>query len=133
MTEKLGIIHALRKAVDALKELSEKEYTTADRKAFALRAFHEVNQPEFFDPAYGDYFAWTEDAEYGGSDIESAADQIELEDYQLVQLTRVVHVPDVFVVAIPNAEGDIEYEVFDTEEEAEARANAAEEAALAAG
>lgn len=133
MTEKLNIIAALRKAVEALKTLSEKDYSTEERKAYALRAFHEANQVEFFDPAFGDYFAWTEDEDYGGSDLETACDAIDMEAYNLVQLTRVVRLPDVFVIALPGDNNTIDYEVFDTEDEAEARATAAEEAAEAAG
>lgn len=131
MSEK-NIIAALRNAVEALKTLSEKDFATVDRKAFALRAFHECNMPEYFDPNFGDYFAWTDDEEYGGSDIETACDMIEMEAYNLVQLTRVVRLPDVFVVALPDGEA-IKYEVYDSEDEADKRATAVEEAAQAAG
>lgn len=131
MSEKLNVIAALRKAVEALKELSEKDFVTAERKAFALRAFHEANQKEFFDPNFGDYFAWTDDEEFGGSDIDSACDMIEMEPYNLVQLTRVVRLPDVFVICVPDGDS-IKYEVYDTEDEADAAATAAEEAAGAA-
>jgi hypothetical protein len=124
-----NIIVALRKAVEALHVLSEKDFATADRKAYALRAYHEANNAAYFDPSFGDYFAWSEDSDYGGSDIESACDQIEIEEYQIVQLTRVAALPDIFVVAIPDKDGNIEYETYDTEKEADDRATAAEEAA----
>ena len=122
----MNLLSALRNAIEALKTLSEKDFATADRKAFALRAFHEANQPEFFDPAYGDYFAWSDDADYSGSDLETACEQIEIEAGQIVQLTRVASLPDIYVVAIENKEGELELEAYDTEEEADKRANAAE-------
>ena len=122
------IIHALQKAVEALKTLSEKDFATADRKAYALRVFHEINQPEYFDPAYGDFFCWADDGDYSGTDIESVCDAIEIEPYHLVQLQRSITLSDVFVVAIPGTDDSLEYEVFSTEAEAEDRANAAEEA-----
>lgn len=124
--EKLNIIAALRKATHALKTLSEKDFKTEERKAFALAAFHECNQAEFFNPEFGDYFAWTEDEDFGGSDVATACNTIEdFDPYMVVQLTRVVRLPDVYVTQL----ADGTYETFDTEEEADARATAAEEAA----
>lgn len=127
--EKLNIVAALRVANEALKTLSEKDFTTEERKAFALQAFHQTNQPEFYNPEFGDYFAWTEDEDFGGSDVGTAIGTIDMQDFDIVELTRVTRLPNVYAVALPNGE----YETFDSEEEAEARANAAEEAAKSAG
>lgn len=134
--KEMTIIDALRTAIDALKTLSEKDFKTEERKAFAHKAFETINRAEFFDPAFGSFFSWTEDPDYGGDDIDAACENIDMENYSIVQLSRVIQLSDVFVVAIPMKQDDdtdmLMLEVYDTEEEADARATAHEAGEAAA-
>lgn len=123
------ILAALHTAIKALHTITEADFDVAHVKEYAQKIYQEINHAEFFDPAYGTYFAWHEDSDYSGEDLETVCDLVEPEENQIVQLTRVIQLPDIYVAVVANAEGSIEYEAFNTEEEADARITAAEAAA----
>ena len=104
----LNILDALKLAVDTLMR-------------------HDIPIPEgidmevFKDPAFGDWFNWSEDGEYAATDIEGVAELIDMEDGQVTEMNRSISLPPIWVACI----GD-EFHVFDTEKEADDAMAAAE-------
>jgi len=123
----LTIMETLHLVIDTLHTIAN--MSKMSREAIlAHQVYKQINQKELFSPTFGDCFFILANEEYAAhGDASLLADELEMEVGNVHEISRSISLPSIWCVVVKdNGTGVEGYEFFDTEEEANARAEADE-------